>query len=116
ANLQESTLVYGVDRTSAGTVMTNGPSPPTFIGKMYRLTLSPASGNRPPTFSNCGLSSGSSQVPTVLLATFPCTPTPCTGTTNVGPITAGSTVSADDTNSIWVFFGTGRFLTQAHKS
>jgi len=33
----------------------------------------------------------------------------------VGPITAGSTVSADDTNSIWVFFGTGRFFTQADK-
>src|SRR3989449_10294187 len=111
----DSNLDYRVDVMYAGTVMTNSASPPTFIGKMYRLTTSPASGNSPHTFSNWGLSSGSSQVPTVLLATFPCTPTPCTGTTNVGPITAGSTVSADDTNSIWVFFGTGRFFTQADK-
>jgi type IV pilus assembly protein PilY1 len=27
----------------------------------------------------------------------------------VGPVTAAPTVSADDTNHIWVFFGTGRF-------
>src|SRR2546426_5799707 len=95
--------------------MTNSAGPRPFIGKMPGLPPTPASGNSPHTFSNWGLASGSSQVPTVLLATFPCTPTPCTGTTNVGPITAGSTVSADDTNSIWVFFGTGRFFTQADK-
>ena len=111
----DSNLDYRVDVMYAGTVMTNSASPPTYIGKMYRLTTSPTSGNSPHTFSNWGLSSGPSQVPTVLLATFPCTPTPCTGTTNVGPITAGSTVSADDTNSIWVYFGTGRFFTQADK-
>src|SRR5881296_2426008 len=111
----DANLDYRVDVIYAGTVITNSASPPTYLGKMYRLTTSPSGGNNPHAFSNWGLSSGPSQVPTVLLATFPCTPTPCTGTTRVGPITAGSTVSADDTNNIWVYFGNGRFFTQADK-
>src|SRR5207244_10724929 len=78
----DANLDYRVDVMYAGTVMTNSASPPTFIGKMYRLTTSPASGNNPHAFSNWGLASGPSQVPTVLLATFSCTPTPCTGTTD----------------------------------
>jgi type IV pilus assembly protein PilY1 len=111
----DSNLDYRVDTIYAGNVLTNNPSPPTFTGKMYRLATSAVSGTRPETLSNWGILSGSNRVATVLLADFACSPTPCTGTTKVGPITAGATVSADDTNNIWVYFGTGRFLTQGDK-
>src|SRR2546425_12504217 len=37
----DSNLDYRVDVMYAGTVMTNSASPPTFIGKMYRLTTRP---------------------------------------------------------------------------
>jgi len=111
----DSNLDYRVDVIYAGSTITNSPSPPTYIGKMFRLATTAVSGTHPETFSNWGILSGSNRVPTVLLSTFACSPTPCTGATKVGPITAGSTVAADDTNNIWVYFGTGRFFAQADK-
>jgi type IV pilus assembly protein PilY1 len=111
----DSNLDYRVDVIYAGSTITNSSSPPAYIGKMFRLATNAISGTHPETFSNWGIVSGSNQVPTVLLANFTCAPTPCTGATKVGPITAGATVTADDTNSIWVYFGTGRFFTQTDK-
>ena len=111
----DANLDYRGDAIYAGNVITNSSSPPTYIGKMYRLATGAISGTHPETFSNWGVLSGTTRVPTVLLATFACTPTPCTGTTKVGPITAGSTVTSDDTNNFWVYFGTGRFFAQTDK-
>src|SRR3989475_12609579 len=82
---------------------------------MYRLATTAVSGTHPETFSNWGILSGSNRVPTVLLANFACSPTPCSGTTKVGPITSAATVGADNDNNIWAFFGTGRFFPQADK-
>ncbi len=111
----DSNLDYRVDAIYAGNVITNSSSPPNYTGKMYRLATSALSGTNPENYSNWGIVSGANRVPTVLLADFACSPTPCSGTTKVGPITAGATVSGDDTNNIWVYFGTGRFFTQADK-
>jgi type IV pilus assembly protein PilY1 len=111
----DSNLDFRVDVIYAGSTITNSSSPPTYIGKMFRLATSAVSGTHPETLSNWGITSGSNQVPTVLLSTFACSPTPCTGATKIGPITAGSTVAADDTNNIWVYFGTGRFFAQTDK-
>ncbi|HKN87301.1 MAG TPA: hypothetical protein VJV04_10610, partial [Nitrospiraceae bacterium] len=38
------------------------------------------------------------------------------GTTYVGPVTAGVGVTRDDSNNIWVFFGTGRFYDSSDKT
>ncbi len=111
----DANLDFRVDVIYAGNVVTNSSSPPTYIGKMYRLATDAVSGTNPETLSNWGFMSGSTRVPTVLLANFACSPTPCSGTTKVGPIIAGSTVTADETNNFWVFFGTGRFFTQSDK-
>jgi len=111
----DSNLDFRVDAIYAGNVVTNSTPPPTYRGKMYRLATTAVSGTHPETFSNWGILSGSNRVPTVLLANFACSPTPCSGTTKVGPITSAATVSADNDNNIWVFFGTGRFFAQADK-
>ena len=111
----DSNLDFRVDAIYAGNVVTNSTPPPTYRGKMYRLATTAVSGTHPETFSNWGILSGSNRVPTVLLANFACSPTPCSGTTKVGPITSAATVSADNDNNIWVYFGTGRFFAQADK-
>jgi len=46
--------------------------------------------------------------PTILSQEFSCV-MPCVGTTKVGPVTAAPTVTSDDSNNVWVFFGTGRY-------
>lgn len=114
----DSNLDYRVDMIYAGSTMTNSSSPPAYIGKMYHLATGATSATGTPTnLSTWGItSSTSTRIPTVLLATFTCAPTPCTGSTRVGPITSGASVSADNNNNIWVFFGTGRFFSQSDKS
>jgi len=114
----DSNLDYRVDVIYAGSAMTNSSSPPAYIGKMYHLATGATSSTGTPTnFSTWGIASAtSSRIPTVLLATFTCGPTPCTGSTLAGPITSGASVSSDNNNNIWVFFGTGRFFSQSDKS
>jgi type IV pilus assembly protein PilY1 len=114
----DSNLDYRVDVIYAGSTMTNSSSPPAYIGKMYHLATGAMSSTGTPTnLSTWGIASAtSSRIPTVLLATFTCGPSPCTGSTLVGPITSGASVSGDNNNNIWVFFGTGRFFSQSDKS
>ncbi|MCZ6756119.1 MAG: hypothetical protein O7E49_12480 [Gemmatimonadetes bacterium] len=97
----DSDLDYRVDALYLGNVFLNGAD---WIGKMYRLTTDDGS----PTLGNWGIVSGTDRQPTVLLETFP-----ATNTTKVGPVVAAPTVTMDDSGKIWVFFGTGRFLTAA---
>src|SRR5205823_14539085 len=40
----------------------------------------------------------------------------CTGVNKAGPIVGAPTVTADDANNFWVFFGTGRFFHANDKS
>ena len=34
----------------------------------------------------------------------------------MGPITTGPSVTVDDANKVWVFFGTGRYLSNSDKT
>jgi type IV pilus assembly protein PilY1 len=120
----DSDLDFRVDTSYAGNVMCNQTVPdpntdndnnpctpiltPKWIGKMYRLTT----GGGDTSTTTWGVLSGSSRIPTVLLATFPPTGT----TLKVGPVTAPPTLTADDTSKIWVFFGTGRFYSTNDKT
>jgi type IV pilus assembly protein PilY1 len=105
----DTNLDFRTDVTYQGTLMSSPSTPPpTWIGKLSRLMLN--SGDTSTT--TWGVPSGSGRAPTLLLSTFP-----ASGPTQlVGPITAGATASADDSNNIWVFFGTGRFYNQADKA
>lgn len=117
----DSNLDFKVDVIYAGIVKTNTPTPPAttpaYIGKMYRLTTGALSLiGTPQTVSTWGITG---QVPTTLLRTFTsngttgtCASTGC----SVGPVTAAPTVSADHANNIWLFFGSGRFLSDGDKS
>lgn len=90
---------------------------PAFVGKMYRLTTTAQSSTGTPTdLATWGIDSSGARVPTALLSNFSCGTPGCTGSTQVGPITMGATVSQDTANNIWVFFGTGRFFSTTDKS
>ncbi|MBI3603968.1 MAG: hypothetical protein HY205_05920, partial [Nitrospirae bacterium] len=107
----DADLDFRTDAAYLGNVINNG-SNPSWAGKLYRLTTG---GTFPfgiaVSPSAWGIVSGAYRAPTVLLATFP-----TGGTTPVGPITAAPTVTADDANRLWVFFGTGRFYGTADKT
>ncbi len=123
----DANLDYRVDVIYAGNIICNSAtvSPcsggnPVWKGKMYRLTTGGVrSGSPDPTdLTKWGITSGAVQVPTALLATFSCTssgtPPTClatSATTPIGPVTAAVTVSSDNNNNIWVFFGTGRYFS-----
>ncbi|WP_447974853.1 pilus assembly protein [Nitrospira sp. Kam-Ns4a] len=99
----DADLDYRADLIYAGSVFDNSPNSPAWIGKLYRLTTNQG---------DISLSNwGNSRVPSVLLGTFP-----AGGTTPVGPITAAPTAAADDSNHLWVYFGTGRYFSTADKS
>ncbi len=95
----------------------NGDGSSTWAGNLYRLTTgstAPFGVSTDP--SSWGISSSGDRVPTILLGTFTCTPTPCTGATMVGPVPSAPSVAADDGQNIWVFFGTGRLLSATDRS
>ena len=78
---------------------------------MWRLTTNGGDTNP----DNWGIFS-TSRAPTKVLSTFPYTgpqATTCTGASpcKVGPITAAPVLTQDDTNNVWLFFGTGRYYT-----
>ncbi|TAJ23409.1 MAG: hypothetical protein EPO64_11275 [Nitrospirae bacterium] len=107
----DADLDFRVDAAYLGNVINNGNNP-SWAGKLYRLTTGgtfPFGVTVGP--SAWGIVSGANRAPTVLLATFP-----TGGTTLVGPISAAPTVTADDANRLWVFFGTGRFYSTSDKT
>ncbi|MEK7268541.1 MAG: hypothetical protein AAB093_03970, partial [Nitrospirota bacterium] len=109
----DADLDYRVDAVYLGNVISNGNNTPSWIGKLYRLTT----GTTAPFGGQTTLTSwGFSQQPTVLLADFACTPSPCTGANKVGPIPTAPTVTADDASKIWLFWGTGRYYSTTDKT
>jgi type IV pilus assembly protein PilY1 len=82
-----------------------------WTGKMYRLTMGTCS-TAPCSTSTWGIASGANRVPTEMLDTY----TMNSGSTYLGPMTSSPTVTLDDTGNVWVFFGTGRFLSTTDKS
>lgn len=119
-------LDYRVDSLYGGTIMCNTASAicdtgvatpitaPKWKGKMYRLTTQGCTGAADCTSSVWG---GTPHIPTVLTSTFSCaTGPPCTGATLVGPISAQPSVARDDSNKVWVFFGTGRYFDTLDKT
>ncbi|WP_447978063.1 pilus assembly protein [Candidatus Nitrospira bockiana] len=100
----DTNLDYRVDVAYGGSLINDGSTP--WRGEMYRLTTpcpgSPCSGN------TWGIAGGN-RTPTKLISTFG-------SGTEVGPITGAPTVTKDDSNNVWVFFGTGRFYDSSDKS
>jgi type IV pilus assembly protein PilY1 len=82
-----------------------------WTGKLYRLTLGACSA-APCTTATWGIASGGNRTPTEMLDQFQLN----VGWRYLGPVVASPTVTLDDTGEVWVFFGTGRFLSTADKS
>ncbi len=114
-------LDFRVDVIYAGSVICNGTTTstgctgtgPVWRGAMWRLTTN--TGNTDPR------TWGVTSAPTTLISTFAYTTPQATTCTNpssckVGPITTTPALTQDDTNSIWLFFGTGRFYTNNDKT
>lgn len=102
-------LDYRVNVIYLGSSINNSPNSPQFIGKLYRLTTEGCN-SAPCTTSTWGIAGGGFRVPTVLLAKFP------PGNTRVGPVTAAPAVSIDNTDAIWVYWGTGRYYTDSDQT
>jgi len=84
-------------------------------GKMYRLTTSGCV-NAPCSTSTWGVANGANRSATEIIDTF-YDYNATTGTTvEVGPVTTAPSVTIDDANKVWVFFGTGRYLSNSDKT
>ena len=103
----DSNLDYRVDVAYAGSVLHDGSLP--WRGKMHRLTT-PCPGTTC-SAGNWGVVWGTATVPTEVLDDF----TSSAGSLEAGPVTAGLTVTKDDANQLWVFWGTGRFYGPADR-
>ncbi len=102
-------LDYRVDVAYSGRTIHDGSLP--WRGKLYRLTTSGCT-NAPCSPSTWGVADGGNRAPTEVIDTFN---DPGLGTLEVGPITAAPTVTIDDANMVWVFFGTGRYYGNSDK-
>ena len=80
-------------------------------GKLYRLTMGCSAAPCSPT--TWGIANGVDRTPTEVIDTFYDV---TLGTTvEVGPSASAPTVTLDDTDKMWVFFGTGRYFSNADK-
>jgi type IV pilus assembly protein PilY1 len=84
-------------------------------GKMYRLTTGGCT-NAPCSTSTWGVDNGGSRSPTEMIDTFNDYTASSSATVEMGPITDSPSVTIDDANKVWVFFGTGRYLSNSDKT
>ncbi len=100
-------LDYRVNVSYAGSTIGTGTP---WTGKLYRLST-PCPGA--PCWDSWGISDGAGgRSPTVVVDNF----VSSAGTLSVGPVSAGVTVTKDDANQVWVFFGTGRYWSVADRT
>jgi type IV pilus assembly protein PilY1 len=104
---------YRHDVAYFGRTMHDGSLP--WRGKMYRLTTSGCV-NAPCSTSTWGVANGGNRSATEIIDTF-YDYSALTGTTvETGPVTTAPSVTIDDANKVWVFFGTGRYLSNSDKT
>jgi type IV pilus assembly protein PilY1 len=84
-------------------------------GKMYRLTTSGCV-NAPCSTSTWGVANGGNRSATEIIDDFYDYNALTGATVEVGPITTAPSVTIDDANKVWVFFGSGRYLSNSDKT
>jgi len=102
-------LDYRADVAYAGRTIHDGALP--WRGKLYRLTI--GCGAAPCSPTTWGIANGANRTPTEVIDSF--FDAGVGANVEVGPITAAPTATVDDSNKLWVFFGTGRYLGNADK-
>jgi len=104
---------YRTDVAYFGRTLNDGSLP--WRGKMYRLTTSGCT-NAPCSTSTWGVANGGNRSATEMIDTFN-DYTASSGTiVEMGPVTTAPSVTIDDANKVWVFFGTGRYLSNSDKT
>jgi type IV pilus assembly protein PilY1 len=104
---------YRHDVAYFGRTINDGALP--WRGKMYRLTTRGCT-NAPCSTATWGVNNGGSRAPTEMIDTFNDYTSSSSTTVETGPITTGPSVTIDDANKVWVFFGTGRYLSNSDKT
>ena len=104
---------YRHDVAYFGRTMHDGSLP--WRGKMYRLTTSGCT-NAPCSTSTWGVANGGNRSPTEMIDTFYDYNALSGTTVEMGPVTTAPSVTIDDANKVWVFFGTGRYLSNSDKT
>jgi len=84
-------------------------------GKMYRLTTGGCT-NAPCSTSTWGVANGGNRSATEIIDTFYDYDAVSGATVEMGPVTTAPSVTIDDANKVWVFFGTGRYLSNSDKT
>jgi type IV pilus assembly protein PilY1 len=82
---------------------------------MYRLTTGGCT-NAPCSTSTWGVASGGNRSATEMIDTFYDYNASSGTTVEMGPVTTAPSVTIDDANKVWVFFGTGRYLGNSDKT
>jgi len=100
---------WRTDVVYAGRAINDGVTP--WRGKMYRLTTGGCV-SVPCTPGTWGVASGSNQIPTEVLDTFP----QSTNADKPGPIISAPAVTIDGGGKVWLYFGTGRYFNQQDKT
>jgi type IV pilus assembly protein PilY1 len=101
----DTDLDYRVNVAYSGTVIHDGTLP--WRGNLFRLTMN-CTGTACHQPAQWGASPGATNpVSTAVIDKF--------GGTEVGPIPSAPTVTKDDSNKIWLFFGTGRYYNSDDK-
>jgi type IV pilus assembly protein PilY1 len=108
-------LDFRVDVVYLGSVICRGGtsspcngSNPVWRGALWRLTTNQGSTD----LDTWGVGGA----PKKLISTFTCDNAVATCPTVVGPVVAAPTISIDDKNNFWVFFGSGRLITTLDKT
>lgn len=104
---------YRHDVAYFGRTMHDGSLP--WRGKMYRLTTSGCT-NAPCSTSTWGVDNGGNRSATEIIDTFYDYNALGGTTVEMGPVTTSPSVTIDDANKVWVFFGTGRYLGNSDKT
>jgi type IV pilus assembly protein PilY1 len=104
---------YRHDVAYFGRTLHDGSLP--WRGKMYRLTTSGCT-NAPCSTSTWGVANGGNRSATEMIDTFNDYTDLSSVTVEMGPVTTAPSVTIDDANKVWVFFGTGRYLSNSDKT
>lgn len=104
-------LDFRTDTLYGGSVIDDGSLP--WRGRMYRLTVGGCLAS-PCSSSTWGYNLGGTRIPTEVLDDF--SPYPSGSSVQAGPMLAAPALAVDDSNNVWVFFGTGRFLSNVDKT
>ncbi|MGH7147526.1 MAG: PilC/PilY family type IV pilus protein, partial [Nitrospiraceae bacterium] len=104
---------YRDDVAYFGRTMHDGSLP--WRGKFYRLTTSGCT-NAPCSTSTWGVPNGGNRSATEMIDTFYDYNSGGGTTVEMGPVTTAPSLTIDDANKVWVFFGTGRYLSNSDKT